>query len=338
MKRRAFLVAGSALAAITLLPRPSRAAAISPRLKEAVPGASRLRGTPLEVVDTHVHLWNPELGIFPGLEKPSDGFIGNNAAIARNYPLEELLREGGSLVKPIKIVNIEALATDTLKETEYLQKYADKTGFPQGIVIGTDLARADAERELEKQATFSNVRGVRNILNLHPNPLLNYRDQNFMANPTWRKNFSLLRKFNMSFDMQLYPHQNEEALGLIREHPDTLFIINHAGMHADRTLEGWRQWRDGLRLLAAPENTVMKISGIGMLDHNWTVESFRPYVLECLDAFGLQRCVFASNFPVDKLFGTYTDTWLAFAQIIDGFSPQEQRALLCSNAERVYRI
>jgi len=159
-----------------------------------------------------------------------------------------------------------------------------------------------------------------------------------MANPTWRKNFSLLRKFNMSFDMQLYPHQNEEALGLIREHPDTLFIINHAGMYADRTLEGWRQWRDGLRLLAAPENTVMKISGIGMLDHNWTVESFRPYVLECLDAFGLQRCVFASNFPVDKLFGTYTDTWLAFAQIIDGFSPQEQRALLCSNAERVYRI
>jgi predicted TIM-barrel fold metal-dependent hydrolase len=138
--------------------------------------------------------------------------------------------------------------------------------------------------------------------------------------------------------MQLYPHQMNQAIELIREHPDTPFIINHAGMFADRTLAGWRQWRDGMRGLAAHENVAVKISGLGMLDHNWTIESLRPYVLETLDAFGITRSMFASNFPVDRLFGSYTDSWRAFLTITADLTANERAALVAANAERVYRI
>jgi len=82
----------------------------------------------------------------------------------------------------------------------------------------------------------------------------------------------------------------------------------------------------------------VKISGLAMFDHQWTVESLRPYVLETIDAFGAERAMFASNFPVDRLFGSYTDLWHAYAAIVEGASVAEKEALFCGNAERFYRI
>ncbi len=90
--------------------------------------------------------------------------------------------------------------------------------------------------------------------------------------------------------------------------------------------------------MAAQPNITVKISGLGMFDHNWTVESFRPYIYEVLEAFGPDRSMLASNFPVDKLFDTYVQLWRAFAEIIAPLSENEQALLLRKTAERVYRI
>jgi predicted TIM-barrel fold metal-dependent hydrolase len=90
--------------------------------------------------------------------------------------------------------------------------------------------------------------------------------------------------------------------------------------------------------LAAASNVAVKISGLGMFDHHWTVESLRPYVLEAIDAFGVERSMFASNFTVDRLYGTYTDLWQAFAAVVAGASDTEKAALFRENAERIYRI
>jgi predicted TIM-barrel fold metal-dependent hydrolase len=160
-----------------------------------------------------------------------------------------------------------------------------------------------------------------------------------MREPQWRENFALLRRHGMSFDLQLYPSQMEEAAALARAHSDTLFAVNHAGMFVDRSsVAGYRAWRDGLRMLAGCGNVYVKISGLAMFDHQWTVESLRPYVLETIDAFGAERAMFASNFPVDRLFGSYTDLWHAYAAIVEGASVAEKEALFSGNVERFYRI
>ena len=91
-------------------------------------------------------------------------------------------------------------------------------------------------------------------------------------------------------------------------------------------------------IVAACDNVSVKISGLAMFDHEWTVDSLRPYVLETIDAFGTDRAMFASNFPVDRLFGSYPDLWRAYASIVDGASVSEKEALFCRNAERYYRI
>ena len=160
-----------------------------------------------------------------------------------------------------------------------------------------------------------------------------------MREPQWRENFALLRRHRMSFDLQLYPSQMEEAAALARAHPDTQFIVNHAGMFVDRSsVAGYRAWRDGMRPLAGCANVSVKISGLAMFDHQWTVESLRPYVLETIDTFGVERAMFASNFPVDRLFGSYEELWHAYASIVDDASAAEKEALFRRNAERIYRI
>lgn len=292
----------------------------------------------MRVVDAHVHVLDLATGLYPGFEKPSVSFIGDNTPICRSYLIDELLAEGENAIEIAKVVSIEALPTDRLAETRYLQDLADRTEFPQAIVAGADLSLPDVERELEAQSAFGNVRGIRHILNVHPDPAYNYMSEDFLLNAAWRRNFSLLGRFGLSFDMQLYPHQMQDAAQLVAEHPGIQFVINHAGMFAERTLGGWRQWREGMRALAAFDNVAVKISGLGMLDHQWSVESFRPYVLEVLDAFGTRRSIFASNFPVDKLYASYADTWRAFAAIVADLSDDEKTALFAANAERIYRI
>jgi len=293
---------------------------------------------PLHVVDPHIHLWDLSTGLYPHFEEPSDSFIGNNAAIARTYPLEELLAEGGDHVVIDKIVHVEAIPTDPLGETRFLQKMADEHGYPQGLVAHCNLAADDAQAQLEAQATFANMRGIRQILNTHDDDTYAYVGEDFMANPAWRGNFGLLRKHGLSFDLQIYPHQMPEAAKLASENPDIAIILNHAGMCVDRDPQGWRAWKDGLRLLAAQPNVSAKISGLGMFDTGWTLESIRPYVLETLEAFGADRSMFASNFPVDKLFATFAEHWLAFAEITKTLSDDEKDKLFRSNAEKAYRI
>ena len=293
----------------------------------------------MRIVDPHIHLWDLDTGLYPGLETPSTSFIGDNTAIARTYALDELLGEGADDgIELAKMVHVEAIASDPIAETRWLQALADVRGLPQGLVAGIDLSADDVEDTLARQNAFANVRGVRQILNWHEDPALRYVETQFMAQASWRRGFGLLAKFGLSFDLQLYPQQMPAAAALAGEHPETAIIVNHAGMCADRNLSGWRAWRDGMRALAAHDNVAVKISGLGMFDHTWSVESIRPYVLETIDAFGVGRVMFASNFPVDKLFSTYGALWQAFAAIIADFSDDEKAACLAGNAERIYRI
>jgi predicted TIM-barrel fold metal-dependent hydrolase len=131
----------------------------------------------------------------------------------------------------------------------------------------------------------------------------------------------------LSFDLQLYPAQMADAAELARTYPETLTILNHAGMPVDRDEEGLELWRRGMWQLAAVPNVVVKISGLGAVDWNWTVESIRPFVLQTIEAFGVSRCMFASNFPVDKLYSDFDTLYGAFREIAQSFSAGERRML-----------
>ena len=125
---------------------------------------------------------------------------------------------------------------------------------------------------------------------------------------------------------------------LARSRPETPIVLDHAGMPVDRDEEGIQTWRKGLQQLAAAPNVVVKISGLGATDWNWTVDSLRPFILETIDIFGVDRCMFASNFPVDKLYSDFNTLYAAFYSITDAFSRDEKRMLFHDNAARFYRL
>jgi predicted TIM-barrel fold metal-dependent hydrolase len=298
---------------------------------------------PMQVVDPHIHLWDLNALHYPWLAKPGVSFVGDARALKHDYLLNDLLHDAQA-VELLKVVHVEANhdPADPVAETRWLQGIANETGargMPNGIVAAVDLAAPNAAQVLEAHAAFANTRGVRQILNVHADKLYDYIGKHLMRDATWCEHFALLRRHQMSFDMQLYPSQMDEAVELARTHADTQFIVNHTGMFVDRdSVAGYRAWRDGMRKLAGCANVAVKISGLAMFDHQWTLESLRPYVLETIDTFGVGRAMFASNFPVDRLFASYEKLWNAYASIVGGASDAERRALFVSNAERLYRI
>jgi predicted TIM-barrel fold metal-dependent hydrolase len=297
----------------------------------------------LQVVDPHIHLWNLQTHRYPWLDAPGRNFLGDYSALAKTHLPRDFLREAGA-IEALKVVHIDAGhdPSDPVAETRWLQGLADDPdgpGIPHGIVAAADLSRPDAARILAEHAEFANVRGIRQILNVHESPLYDYVGRHFMHETLWRENFGRLAAHGFSFDLQIYPSQMPAAAELARAHPEIPMILNHTGMFADRDrVAGWRAWRDGLRALAACDNVSVKISGLGMFDHAWTVESLRPYVLEAIDTFGPQRAMFASNFPVDRLFSSYTALWRAYESIVAGATDADKTALFQGNAERIYRL
>jgi predicted TIM-barrel fold metal-dependent hydrolase len=292
----------------------------------------------LRIVDPHIHLWDLSTGLYPHFETPSVSFIGDNTAIARSYLLPEFLQEGEGGVSIEGAVHVEALPTDALREVEVLQQVALSASIPIGIVAGGDLTDPGFGTYLDRCEAFPAFRGVRQVLNRHPVKAFNYVDTDFMENPAFSKGLDELGRRGAVFDLQLYPHQTADAARHAAGAGGTTIVLNHAGMWADRNGAGWREFKQGLRTLAAEPNVTVKISGLGMFDLHWTTESIRPLVLETLEAFGPDRSMFASNFPVDKLFSSYLAVWNAFDAITFDVSEVDRAKLFHGTAKRVYRL
>lgn len=295
----------------------------------------------MKVVDPHIHLWDTSRVSFPWLAKPQVAYSGDNRLLPQRHDVTVFLERVGDIDVEAS-VNVEANPADPLAEAAWLQGLADDPashGHPHGIVACADLSSPGAPQLLEQLAAYRNVRGIRQILNVHPDPLYNYVSCHYMEQSEWRRNLARLASYGWTFDLQIYPAQVPVAAEVMRANPGIGFILNHTGMFVDRdTPAAWRQWREGLRELAACENTAVKVSGLAMFDHRWTAESFRPYVLEAIDSFGTARCMFASNFPIDGLHSTYSSLWHAYARIVEGASAAEREHLFRSNARHFYRL
>jgi predicted TIM-barrel fold metal-dependent hydrolase len=144
----------------------------------------------------------------------------------------------------------------------------------------------------------------------------------------------------LSYDVNAQPERLASARSAALAQPDLQVILCHTGDPPRRDPDGFGHWRRQMRSLAEAPNVACKISGLGMGDHAWTVERIRPWVLEAIEAFGTDRCMFGTNWPVDSLYGSYRRQVDAYRTIVAeaGFSTSEQRALLGGNAERIYRI
>ncbi|HEX8486440.1 amidohydrolase family protein [Sphingomonas sp.] len=292
-------------------------------------------------VDAHVHLWDLGRLRYPWLTPPfaEDGPNGSVAPIARTYLLDDYLAEAAAWrVAGLVHVDAGAHAEDALAETEWLQAMADARGLPNGIVAFAALDGPAVETLLERHAAHGAVRGIRHIVSWHADPARTYTPRDVTGDPAWQRGFGLLARYGLSFDLQAYPGQLAVLAALAARHPETQIIVNHLGMPVDGGVAGRALWVAGMTALAALPNVAVKLSGFGFVARQWSAADARPFVLEVIDMFGTDRCLFASDFPTDRLFAGFDATLDAYATIIAGFSEAERRAMWGRNANRLYRL
>lgn len=297
---------------------------------------------PLPTVDAHHHLCDLSRNYYPWLmdEPMWKRVLGDYSAIRRSYVIEDYLAEAlpAGIVKSVHL-QMGWDFSDPVGETAWVQSVADRHGFPHGIVGFASLEAPDLPTVLDGHGRHRNFRGVRQILNWDPDPVRTFVDRSdLMEDPAWLAGFATLAPRGLSFDLQVYPAQLGQARRLAARFPDTQIILDHVGMPIDRDPASLDAWRAGMRGLASAPNVAVKISGLGVANPDWTTESIRPLVIHVLECFGTDRCMVASNIPVDRLTGSFGEVFRAFRTLTTDLSADERRLVFHDNAVRLYRL
>jgi len=258
----------------------------------------------------------------------------------------------------------------SLGQTEFVQgivaqnnsgQYGD-VNVAAGIVGFADLALgAEVESVLEAHRSVTDrFRGVRHItaFDTSPNvPRPRPFPEGLLGDAKFREGFSVLDKLGLSFDAYLYHPQLSELADLANAFPDVTIILNHVGgplgvgPYSGKRDQIFEEWKESITAVAACPNVVVKVGGLVMpvCGFDWherpmpttsreLAQSTAPYYLHCIEQFGPDRCMFESNFPVDKIACSYTVLWNAFKRLAHDFSSSDQSALFHDTAARVYQL
>jgi predicted TIM-barrel fold metal-dependent hydrolase len=296
----------------------------------------------LPIIDAHQHFWDLSLRKHPWLrdEPPPPFRYGDTRPLRRDYlPADYRADARDHRVVGTVYVETEWDPADPIAETRWVEELAAKEGLPSAVVAQARLDGDDVEEILAHQAACPLVRGIRHKPQAAPSPdAVVQGAAGSMGDPRWRAGYARLARHGLSFDLQTPWWHLHEATALARAFPDTLVILNHTGLPADRSSEGLHGWHEAMATLAAEPNVAVKISGLGVHGRPWTAASNREVVLRTIDLFGVGRAMFASNFPVDGLVATFDTIYRGFKTIVRDFSPADRRRLFHDNAVRFYRL
>lgn len=308
----------------------------------------------LAIVDPHHHLW-PAGGALP-------------------YGLDDLHRDTGDGHRVVRTVFVECHASyrpegdpefAPVGETEFVAAEAerDPTHLIGGIVAHADLrsSRLDEVLDAHEAAGRGRFRGIRHALSspLHPETLRipGRAPAGLAFDEVFRAGVRRLGERGLTYDTWHYHHQNRDFLDLARAVPTTTMVLDHfgtplgVGPFAGRHDEIFEQWRVDMAAIARCPNVVAKLGGLAMPDNGfgWDAAERPPtsdefvavqarYYLHMIDCFGPERCMFESNFPVDRFSLSYRTVWNAFKKLTAGFGADERAAMFAGTARRIYRL
>ena len=292
----------------------------------------------LSLIDAHHHFWDPRTHHYPWLNDPGHPphRYGDHSSLRRPYLPTDYRRDtdGFDLVGSV-YVEAEWDPRDPVGEMRYIASLRAESGLPSVAIGQAWLHQPDAASTLEQLAQFDFVRGVRQKPRANPAP---GGAPGGMTDRAWLEGYARLRPLGLHYELQTPWWHLHEAAKVARDFPDTRIVINHAGMPSDRSEAGLHAWRSALASMAACPNVAIKISGIGEAGGHWRLEANRRVVLEVIELFGADRCMFGSNYPVDGLCASFRTIFDGFARIVEGFSERERSKLFVENARRIYAI
>jgi predicted TIM-barrel fold metal-dependent hydrolase len=283
---------------------------------------------PARVVDAHVHLWDPaRTDWYPYLSGGQQLNMGDVTGMARRFDVETHRAESAGW-NVEKLVNVAAATgRHSIDETLDLDRRADADGHPDAIIGGippTDTA-AEAIELLDRQMAASRFRGVR-PMGVFDGPLPG--DDVLRA----------LQERDLVFELMAHPDQLQAAAAGLEQLTDLVVVVEHTGWPRSGDADEHALWAEGMRALAGLGDRVhCKLSGLAMPQVSMRADAFAPWIEPAIEMFGVDRCLFASNFPVDGMHGTYDELYSTFDAVTADLDEGARDKLFATNAERIYR-
>jgi predicted TIM-barrel fold metal-dependent hydrolase len=293
----------------------------------------------IPIIDSHHHIWRKaDLAWLQGPMLPR--IFGPYEPLRRDYPIEEFKADlAGSGVVASVYVQANWPRERAVDETAWVQAVGDATGWPQAIVGYADMLSDDAPATIEQLVKFSNFRGVRMQIHWHENELYRFAGKpDVAADPVFRRNLRALAHHGLTFDLQVFTSQMAGAAEMAAANCDVTFVLQHAGMLEDRSPAGIAAWREGMKRLADQPNIIAKLSALGTFLRRNDPAHIAFVTAETVALFGPKRCMFGSNFPIEKLWTTYPELISANRAAVAGLPEADQRLVLHGTAARVYRM
>jgi predicted TIM-barrel fold metal-dependent hydrolase len=284
---------------------------------------------PARVVDAHVHLWDPaRTDWYPYLSGRQQLDMGDTSGMARRFDVPTYRAESAGW-NVEKLVNVAAATGyHSIDETLELDRRAGADGHPDAIIGGlppTDSV-AEAVELLDRQMAAPRFRGVRPM-------------GRFVAPLPDPGVLRALTERGLVFELMSHPDQLEVAAAGLAGHPDLVVVVEHAGWPRSTDDEERARWRDGMHALASVSpNVVCKLSGLAMPLGSMAAADLAPWIEPAIEVFGVDRCLFASNFPVDGLHGSFDELYTAYSTVTGGLDEAARDQIFAGTAERVYRL
>ena len=318
----------------------------------------------MPILDPHHHFW----------ERPGDVYLLDNLLAdtgSGHWVNQTVFVECHSMYRtdgPVELRSVgEVEFVEGIAADNVLRQAQDDgggtTAVAAGIVGNADLMLGDAVApvlEALSEAGKGRFKGIRCTAAWDASPEITTARANsagMLADANFRKGLACLERMGLSFDCIVYHPQLPEVAEMARAFPDLTIILNHVGRplgigpYAGRREELMPEWRTGIDAVAECPNVVVKVGGLGnpISGFDWHQRPFppgsreiaasgAPYYLYCIEKFGADRCMFESNFPVDKQSCSYTVCWNAFKRLTRDFSATEQADLFHNTAARAYRL
>lgn len=274
------------------------------------------------IIDSHQHFWH--------YEPAKHAWIDDAMAVIRKD------FEPSDLAKVYKENGVDGCvavqADQTIAETDFLLKLSDDHSFIKGVVGWIDLRGANLQNQLEVYQSKQKLKGFRHVVQGEP-------DYNFLLRSNFLSGISLLEKYNYTYDILIFPHQLGATLEFVKQFPNQRFVIDHIAKPyiKDGFFDGWAIL---MKEIAKHENVYCKVSGmITEADyHLWTPEQIKPYMQLVLEAFGPERLLFGSDWPVCLVAGNYKQVKSLITDFISKLSESEQRQIMGMNAVNFYNL
>lgn len=308
-------------------------------------GPGTMDAMPDAIVDAHHHLWQLNGDIrYPWLQDaydPAHFMLGDYGELRRDFDADAFLDATGGM-PVVASVHIEAECTrsDALAETRWLHDVAAAHRLPSAIVPWVDLLADDAGERIAQHAAYPLVRGVR-FKPRTPDTCSNRIDPTAtLGDPRWPRALEQLAANGLSWDLRLPFWHLGEAASRLADAPAVDVILEHTGLPWDRSEAGLARWRRGMEALAANMRVSVKLSEFGLRNAAWNEAENRRIIRDAIAIFGVERCMFASNFPVAGLRIAYPDLVRTVAGAMEEMmiSSTARRAIWHDNAIRIYRI